>query len=79
MESKQHLIKKENDAKSSDSSVGEETLPSPSLKPGKKVAEAEKKVEEADKKAKAQKKKKIAVTTQPILTKRLNLKLLSPM
>ncbi|WP_142363108.1 RICH domain-containing protein, partial [Streptococcus pneumoniae] len=39
--------KKENDAKSSDSSVGEETLPSPSLKPGKKVAEAEKKVEEA--------------------------------
>ncbi|HHA8546083.1 TPA: choline-binding protein A, partial [Streptococcus pneumoniae] len=27
--------KKENDAKSSDSSVGEETLPSPSLKPGK--------------------------------------------
>ncbi|WP_150534875.1 RICH domain-containing protein, partial [Streptococcus pneumoniae] len=47
--------KKENDAKSSDSSVGEETLPSPSLKPGKKVAEAEKKVEEADKKAKAQK------------------------
>ncbi|HGZ4083563.1 TPA: choline-binding protein A, partial [Streptococcus pneumoniae] len=26
--------KKENDAKSSDSSVGEETLPSPSLKPG---------------------------------------------
>ncbi|MDS3663187.1 RICH domain-containing protein, partial [Streptococcus pneumoniae] len=47
--------KKENDAKSSDSSVGEETLPSPSLKPGKKVAEAEKKVEEAEKKAKAQK------------------------
>ncbi|HGR7364367.1 TPA: RICH domain-containing protein, partial [Streptococcus pneumoniae] len=47
--------KKENDAKSSDSSVGEETLSSPSLKPGKKVAEAEKKVEEADKKAKAQK------------------------
>ncbi|HEV9652407.1 TPA: choline-binding protein A, partial [Streptococcus pneumoniae] len=39
--------KKENDAKSSDSSVGEETLPSPSLKSGKKVAEAEKKVEEA--------------------------------
>ncbi|HGQ5607020.1 TPA: choline-binding protein A, partial [Streptococcus pneumoniae] len=36
--------KKENDAKSSDSSVGEETLPSPSLKPEKKVAEAEKKV-----------------------------------
>ncbi|HET1835497.1 TPA: choline-binding protein A, partial [Streptococcus pneumoniae] len=32
--------KKENDAKSSDSSVGEETLPSPSLKPEKKVAEA---------------------------------------
>ncbi|WP_088793303.1 pneumococcal surface protein PspC, choline-binding form, partial [Streptococcus pneumoniae] len=47
--------KKENDAKSSDSSVGEETLPSPSLKPGKKVAEAEKKVEEAEKKAKDQK------------------------
>ncbi|WP_078918202.1 RICH domain-containing protein, partial [Streptococcus pneumoniae] len=47
--------KKENDAKSSDSSVGEETLPSPSLKSGKKVAEAEKKVEEAEKKAKAQK------------------------
>ncbi|HEU1106588.1 TPA: pneumococcal surface protein PspC, choline-binding form, partial [Streptococcus pneumoniae] len=47
--------KKENDAKSSDSSVGEETLPSPSLKPGKKVAEAEKKVAEAEKKAKAQK------------------------
>ncbi|HEW2304087.1 TPA: choline-binding protein A, partial [Streptococcus pneumoniae] len=36
--------KKENDAKSSDSSVGEETLPSPSLKSEKKVAEAEKKV-----------------------------------
>ncbi|MDS2354944.1 RICH domain-containing protein, partial [Streptococcus pneumoniae] len=47
--------KKENDAKSSDSSVGEETLPSPSLKPGKKVAEAKKKVEEAEKKAKDQK------------------------
>ncbi|WP_153298122.1 RICH domain-containing protein, partial [Streptococcus pneumoniae] len=47
--------KKENDAKSSDSSVGEETLPSPSLKPEKKVAEAEKKVEEAEKKAKDQK------------------------
>ncbi|HGK1827618.1 TPA: choline-binding protein A, partial [Streptococcus pneumoniae] len=47
--------KKENDAKSSDSSVGEETLPSPSLKPGKKVAEAQKKVEEAKKKAKDQK------------------------
>ncbi|HHK7523117.1 TPA: choline-binding protein A, partial [Streptococcus pneumoniae] len=44
--------KKENDAKSSDSSVGEETLPSPSLKPEKKVAEAEKKVAEAEKKAK---------------------------
>ncbi|HGK3353266.1 TPA: choline-binding protein A, partial [Streptococcus pneumoniae] len=38
--------KKENDAKSSDSSVGEEALPSPSLKPEKKVAEAEKKVAE---------------------------------
>ncbi|HGS1912163.1 TPA: RICH domain-containing protein, partial [Streptococcus pneumoniae] len=47
--------KKENDAKSSDSSVGEETLPSPSLKPEKKVAEAEKKVEEAKKKAEDQK------------------------
>ncbi|HEV3997782.1 TPA: choline-binding protein CbpA, partial [Streptococcus pneumoniae] len=47
--------KKENDAKSSDSSVGEETLPSSSLKSGKKVAEAEKKVEEAEKKAKDQK------------------------
>ncbi|HEV6659404.1 TPA: choline-binding protein A, partial [Streptococcus pneumoniae] len=47
--------KKENDAKSSDSSVGEETLPSPSLKSGKKVAEAEKKVAEAEKKAKDQK------------------------
>ncbi|MFR6989741.1 RICH domain-containing protein, partial [Streptococcus pneumoniae] len=47
--------KKENDAKSSDSSVGEETLPSPSLKPEKKVAEAEKKVAEAEKKAKDQK------------------------
>ncbi|MDS4880014.1 RICH domain-containing protein, partial [Streptococcus pneumoniae] len=47
--------KKENDAKSSDSSVGEETLPSPSLKPEKKVVEAEKKVAEAEKKAKAQK------------------------
>ncbi|MDS2825291.1 RICH domain-containing protein, partial [Streptococcus pneumoniae] len=47
--------KKENDAKSSDSSVGEETLPSPSLKPEKKVAEAQKKVEEAEKKAKDQK------------------------
>ncbi|HGQ2469156.1 TPA: RICH domain-containing protein, partial [Streptococcus pneumoniae] len=47
--------KKENDAKSSDSSVGEETLPSSSLKSGKKVAEAEKKVEEAKKKAEDQK------------------------
>ncbi|EOB24446.1 choline binding protein A, partial [Streptococcus pneumoniae 3051] len=47
--------KKENDAKSSDSSVGEETLPSPSLKSGKKVAEAQKKVAEAEKKAKDQK------------------------
>ncbi|MDS3056729.1 RICH domain-containing protein, partial [Streptococcus pneumoniae] len=47
--------KKENDAKSSDSSVGEETLPSPSLKPEKKVAEAEKKVAEAKKKAEDQK------------------------
>ncbi|HGS0546365.1 TPA: choline-binding protein A, partial [Streptococcus pneumoniae] len=47
--------KKENDAKSSDSSVGEETLPNPSLKPEKKVAEAQKKVEEAKKKAKDQK------------------------
>ncbi|HEW1520672.1 TPA: choline-binding protein A, partial [Streptococcus pneumoniae] len=47
--------KKENGAKSSDSSVGEETLPSPSLKPEKKVAEAEKKVAEAEKKAKDQK------------------------
>ncbi|HEU1656619.1 TPA: pneumococcal surface protein PspC, choline-binding form, partial [Streptococcus pneumoniae] len=47
--------KKENDAKSSDSSVGEETLPSSSLKPEKKVAEAEKKVEEAKKKAEDQK------------------------
>ncbi|HGK2614704.1 TPA: choline-binding protein A, partial [Streptococcus pneumoniae] len=47
--------KKENDAKSSDSSVGEETLPNPSLKPEKKVAEAQKKVEEAEKKAKDQK------------------------
>ncbi|HEW1611223.1 TPA: RICH domain-containing protein, partial [Streptococcus pneumoniae] len=46
--------KKENDAKSSDSSVGEETLPSPSLKSEKKVAEAEKKVAEAEKKAKDQ-------------------------
>lgn len=33
----------ENDTNSSDSSVGKETLPSPSLKPGKKVAEAEEK------------------------------------
>ncbi|HFH1638631.1 TPA: choline-binding protein A, partial [Streptococcus pneumoniae] len=49
--------KKENDAKSSDSSVGEETLTSPSLKPEKKVAEAEKKVEEAKKKAEDQKEK----------------------
>ncbi|MDS2590266.1 RICH domain-containing protein, partial [Streptococcus pneumoniae] len=47
--------KKEKDAKSSDSSVGEETLPSPSLKSEKKVAEAEKKVAEAEKKAKDQK------------------------
>ncbi|HEV1653252.1 TPA: choline-binding protein A, partial [Streptococcus pneumoniae] len=38
--------KKENGAKSSDSSVGEETLPSPSLKPEKKVAEAEKKAKD---------------------------------
>ncbi|HFN9698144.1 TPA: choline-binding protein A, partial [Streptococcus pneumoniae] len=51
--------KKENGAKSSDSSVGEETLPSPSLKPEKKVAEAEKKVAEAEKKvAEAEKKAK---------------------
>ncbi|HGK1639378.1 TPA: RICH domain-containing protein, partial [Streptococcus pneumoniae] len=50
------LVKEEaNDAKSSDSSVGEETLPSSSLKSGKKVAEAEKKVEEAKKKAEDQK------------------------
>ncbi|MDS3065521.1 RICH domain-containing protein, partial [Streptococcus pneumoniae] len=47
--------KKENDAKSSDSSVGEETLSSPSLKPEKKVEEAQKKVAEAKKKAEDQK------------------------
>ncbi|EJG60024.1 hypothetical protein AMCSP07_002128 [Streptococcus pneumoniae 2071004] len=52
-----------------------DTLPT---EPGKKVAEAEKKVEEAKKKAEDQK-EKISVTTQPILTKRLNLTLLSPM
>ena len=44
----------------------------------KKVAEAQKKVAEAEKRPRL-KKKKITVTTQPILTKRLNLKLLSPM
>ncbi|EJG48203.1 hypothetical protein AMCSP06_002226 [Streptococcus pneumoniae 2070768] len=44
----------------------------------KKVAEAQKKVEEAKKKPRI-KKKKISVTTQPILTKQSNLKLLSPM